>query len=295
VAVWGLDKNSYISRLHLVGISTLAVVTIGLGLFGWALRPASGGFSPVPTDLAIYIPKAPQGLVFHESLNPTAGGGAELVLIATLQISDVPQEGAFTMVVENLGAGILCTPSRLPIYDGTAPVLVPPQHVVRHVSLGLGVDSKPGRDYTLIKGTGPFRVHLCWPAHGPAGLDGAYLNARFPPIEVYYATGDDQKVALQLSLDASDNTADYTVQSLQTPTKVLQTSWEWTQAPTSEGLPSSLAFNAVNTSETQHDTYNAFISGVLFGVAGGALIAIVQEFVAPFRSRRELRPPEPGG
>jgi hypothetical protein len=31
------------------------------------------------------------------------------------------------------------------------------------------------------------------------------------------------------------------------------------------------------------------------GVAGGALVALIQELVAPFRSRKELRPPEPGG
>jgi hypothetical protein len=56
-----------------------------------------------------------------------------------------------------------------------------------------------------------------------------------------------------------------------------------------------LAFTAVNTSETQHDTYDAFLSGIVFGVAGGALVALIQELVAPFRSRAELRPPEPGG
>jgi hypothetical protein len=56
-----------------------------------------------------------------------------------------------------------------------------------------------------------------------------------------------------------------------------------------------LEVSAVNASETQHDTYRAFLSGILFGVAGGAAIALVQELVAPFRARRELRPPEPGG
>jgi hypothetical protein len=56
-----------------------------------------------------------------------------------------------------------------------------------------------------------------------------------------------------------------------------------------------LSFAATNTSETQHDSYQAFLSGIVFGVAGGALVALIQELVAPFRSRRDLRPPEPGG
>ncbi|MGD0749297.1 MAG: hypothetical protein ABSB68_15975 [Acidimicrobiales bacterium] len=43
------------------------------------------------------------------------------------------------------------------------------------------------------------------------------------------------------------------------------------------------------------DSYQAFLSGILLGVAGGAMVALIQELVAPFRSRRELAPPEPGG
>ena len=61
------------------------------------------------------------------------------------------------------------------------------------------------------------------------------------------------------------------------------------------GFEQTLNFTAVNTSETPHDTYDAFLAGVGFGLATGALIALIQELVAPFRSRRELRPPGPGG
>ncbi len=57
----------------------------------------------------------------------------------------------------------------------------------------------------------------------------------------------------------------------------------------------AITVSAVNTSETQHDSYQAFLSGILLGVAGGAMVALIQELVAPFRSRRELAPPEPGG
>ena len=62
-----------------------------------------------------------------------------------------------------------------------------------------------------------------------------------------------------------------------------------------QGFEQTLNFTAVNTSETPHDTYDAFLAGVGFGLATGALIALIQELVAPFRSRRELRPPDPGG
>jgi hypothetical protein len=78
---------------------------------------------------------------------------------------------------------------------------------------------------------------------------------------------------------------------------VTQGGWQWAPrlslAP--GALPVPLTFSAVDSSETQHDTYDAFLSGIVFGIAGGALVSLVQELVAPFRSRRDLRPPEPVG
>ncbi len=97
----------------------------------------------------------------------------------------------------------------------------------------------------------------------------------------------------QLRLGSPDaDTADYTIQSLQQPKVVMSDSWQW---PADKTLPEPLAFAAVNTSETQHDTYDAFLSGIMFGVAGGALVSLIVELVAPFRSRQERRTAEPGG
>ena len=71
-----------------------------------------------------------------------------------------------------------------------------------------------------------------------------------------------------------------------------QGGWEWSpRFPAGQAI----TISAVNTSDTQHDSYRAFLSGIVLGVPGGALVALIQELVAPFRARRELRSPEPGG
>ncbi|MGO9334880.1 MAG: hypothetical protein ACLQCU_12685 [Acidimicrobiales bacterium] len=88
----------------------------------------------------------------------------------------------------------------------------------------------------------------------------------------------------QLKLGALDS-ADYTLQSITRPTSVTEGGWQW-----SPKLPAAepITLSAVNTSETQHDSYSSRASS-------SALVALIQELVVPFRSRKELAPPEPGG
>jgi hypothetical protein len=52
-------QDSYFSRLHFVLVVTLLLLTIGLSLAAWAIRPSSGGFTAVPGNLELYVPTAP--------------------------------------------------------------------------------------------------------------------------------------------------------------------------------------------------------------------------------------------
>jgi hypothetical protein len=132
-------------------------------------------------------------------------------------------------------------------------------------------------------------VQLCWPpAAGPAAVNGSYLNAWFPPLSVF-AAREGPGVTRQLNLgpsNGSSNTADYTVQSLELPTSVTSGGWQWRPGSiTTASEP--LGFAAVNTSQTQHATYEAFLSGIVFGVAGGAFIGLILALIAPFASRED--------
>jgi hypothetical protein len=285
--------RNYISRLHLVLVATLLVLTVALGLVGWSIRPSSGGFSAVPADVQLFIPTASPLLQFTETISSASGGGAVLTVEGTPQITDVVPTQPFTLVVNNPGEGRLCTPSVLTNDQLGLALRLAPQHVRKNAALAFVT---PGRNRPItISGRGYFYVRLCWPSNGPVALNGAYLSARFPPTEVFAATKDAQGVARQLTLGSSDaTTADFSIQSLEQPTRSTDREWIWA-AHTSGVLPQALPFTAVNTSETQHDSYDAFISGIFFGVAGGALVSLVAELVAPFRPRQERRPPEPGG
>ena len=166
---------------------------------------------------------------------------------------------------------------------------IPQQHLKATPPLDFNGGS-PGPQPKMyeVVGRGPLYVQLCWNSSAPVNLSGAYLTARFPGL--YSSASNRVAVTRELNL-ATGNTLDYAVQSLTSPSTVGYRTWEWSKIP----FGNALSFAAVNTSVTQHDSYQAFLSGIVFGVAGGALVALIQELVAPFRSRKELRPPEPGG
>jgi len=282
-----LRTGEYVNRLLLVGIATLVGLVVGLTAFAWSIRPASGGFPDVSGDLQLYLnqPTVAQGFApdYDLTLTHTSGGGATLSIVGP----GYHHGEHWVLLVNNLGTGRLCTPSAFVLDEGAATsVPEPPQHVDPHPSFATDT---PGTYHVVgVDGSDQFFVKLCWDSDAPVEVNGAYLRARFPPL---FSFGTVQlAVGRGLNL-GSGTTLDYAVQSLVQPTSVTPGGWQWSKTP----AENDLAFAAVNTSDTQHDSYQAFLSGIVFGVAGGALVALVQELVAPFRSRKELRPPEPGG
>jgi hypothetical protein len=135
---------------------------------------------------------------------------------------------------------------------------------------------------------------LCvrWTSSGPVSLSGPYLSARFPPLSGISSAipftgtpsaGDLAMAAVTRRLaPAGGNTADFAIQSDPQPTSSAPTSWSWT----SDDTPQIIQVAATNSSDTQRENNDAFYSGVLFGVVGGALIALVTELVVPLHRRR---------
>ncbi len=60
--------------------------------------------------MQLFVPTAAPALAFTETMSPASGGGAVLTLEGTPQITDVVPTQPFTLVVNNLGGGRLCTP-----------------------------------------------------------------------------------------------------------------------------------------------------------------------------------------
>ena len=279
--------RNYVSRLHLVGIATLALLTVGLALFGWSLRPAAGGYSAVPSGLDLTLTAAPPTAGFTEAVAPSGADGAMLTITSTGGLTDVVTKGPWTLLVDHLGSGEPCAPSYATVNYQRVRIERP--HLESHAKVRFGAAVL---HEARITGNGPFFIQLCWPSNGPAALNGAYLSSRIPPLYVG-VPGDTAAVTRQIRSGSSD-TADYAIQSLRQPTSAAPNSWQWA-APAKFEIPQPIAFAAVNSSETQHDSYDAFLSGIFFGVAGGALVSLIAELVAPFRSRQERGPPEPAG
>ena len=131
----------------------------------------------------------------------------------------------------------------------------------------------------------------------PFSLSGPYLSARFPPLrgvstDVPWTeipqVGDLGAATVNrvLYLGADTNTANFSIQTDPHPSVTTASSWAWTISHT----PQVIEVAATNASDAQHENNNAFYSGILFGVVGGALIALITELVVPLRRQHRRHP-----
>ena len=168
---------------------------------------------------------------------------------------------------------------KLPLGSPTPALVVPPL---------------PAKDEQTIGDTVP-PPGLCvhWDSASPFSISGPYLSARFPPLRgiasgipyTQIPQSGDIGVGLVrrvLFLGEGNNTANFAIQTDPHPTVSAPTSWSWTTKDT----PQVIQVAATNSSDTQRENNDAFYSGVLFGVVGGALIALVTELVVPLRRHR---------
>jgi hypothetical protein len=127
---------------------------------------------------------------------------------------------------------------------------------------------------------------------GPMQIDGANLAAFFPDVQVFNSTSIYPKVSVTRELDSF---GDYSYLGGQTPDHATGSAWWWTD----EAYRSSRGFFVrsdsfrveARSAATEAQANDAvFKSGVAFGVAAGALIAAIQEFVkSATESERQAR------
>jgi hypothetical protein len=263
--------RKYLTQLHLPLIIALVLIVIVLSVYGWSSRPPADGFATVNAPAELQV-TANGATALTETLQRTADNGA------VLGLDGGEPSGEWTVVVWNLGNGYLCTPADryLPGQDAV--------DVVVHQKLGPytggftgGVGPNPILQQVVSHGY--LYVQFCWHSHGPVSLNGAYLNAQLVPV---YLNGNAGTLTSVLIPDGG-NTANDTLQSLTPPTSQFAGYWQWSNEPNSSD---SISATGINSSVTQHDTYLNFLSGIAFGVAGGALITLIQELFDPLRFRR---------
>jgi hypothetical protein len=274
----GARSSSYIGRVHLEVIAILLPIFLILVVVGWSMRPQSTGFSAVPTDALLTVQSADVVNGVSEMLYRTANNGAMLEVTVGAPWS----EGAWSVEFYDLRGARLCTPSKLsedtPDFSLLGPpIRVPPQHL------------KPApQGYEVVNSTGPPSVWLCWSSNGPVQLNGPYLSAQFPGVAAESSSRGPFVDAPTTSVlyPNAGNTADFVIQSSATPTAVSADSWRWSANSTG-----AARLSAVSTSISQHQSFQAFLSGIALGLAGGALIAILSELVGPLSRSRDARHP----
>ena len=294
----------------------MAAVVAVLSVLGVIWLPQSGAYPTVPEDLTVNV-YGQDTFPVVETLEHTHGGGTVLQVaedICTICNQVVGEQWAVT--VGNLadfgtrGPGRVCQPHPgSPLFPNGGPLptttrVISPRGVYSVgpadiFSLG-GTGASP--TYTTVMGTGPLLVWLCWGSGGPDRLDGPYLSAFLPPaVNGALATADSEYARpipspgpainnisrFVLVPDAAD-TAEDTVQAASAPSVSSfngQPAWEW---PGSTIL-SPIRVTASNAITSQHEVYFSFLSGIAFGIAGGAAVAIVQELLDPLSHRRDRR------
>lgn len=136
-------------------------------------------------------------------------------------------------------------------------------------------------------------VDLCWKSNLPMAFDGEFASAALPAVATVSSdTGSGLPADLTRTLyfeNINENrqpiTAEYSLQAGALPTSTDPYGWHWSG---SQG-GGSVQVTAVDIPVSQHEAYLGFVSGVLFGVAGAAVVAILQEILEPIRLRRRTQ------
>jgi hypothetical protein len=128
----------------------------------------------------------------------------------------------------------------------------------------------------------PLRHHFLsymWTLTLPDGIfyskAGSYATAAIPGIQVDAANAT---IYQNLELQNQIPTSQVSVLEGPSPTSSLASSWQWKMTGYAA---QQVAFTLTDISGIQNDSKSAFISGIFFGVAGGALIALIEQLLRP--------------
>jgi hypothetical protein len=310
-------RDRYLRQVHVALVTALVIICVALGIVGWQLHPGSSGFVSIPQPLSILV--SGSKFVVTETMRQTGDGGAVVRIstlggprytplkdsepisrvfgptgagpealstapVATLDGTPIPNH-SWAFLVLHPGAARPCADDQRYRAGAVKLPFQPPQPAL------VVAPPPPGPIETTGDYVAPPALCLRWSTAAPVGLSGPYLSARFPPLRgttgifTQIAEPGDvgaQSVTRVLSL-SSGNTADFNIQTDPHPDGFAPTYWTWVTG----NSPQVVQLAAVNTSQVQRENNNAFYSGILFGVVGGALIALITELVMPLSRRRE--------
>jgi hypothetical protein len=313
--------QGYLANVHLLLVGVLLVLTVGLGALGFSLRPGTDEppsvFSP---RIQLYVFQRTSSA--SPSIWPTQVSVDETLLQKTSSVVELQLdlfdsflrsgEVYWHLLTSTSGSQPYACPdpyhylgttysNPLVVQNGSLTVMghgatqaVIANLVGRQVStasdiLGLQGQSAGNVPPNTIEPLG--LINLCWSRDAPLAFDGEYASASIPTVSPYFAGGPNFAFHLATSLyfeNPGENVrpiaAEYSLQAGSLPTSTDPYGWHWSSNPTGQ-----IQLTALSIPQSQHETYLGFVSGVMFGVAGGAFVALLQELLTPLRRKRARR------
>jgi hypothetical protein len=309
----------YLTELHLPLIITMFLLCISFSAVGFGLRPGTDQPPIVPhARIQLYVYQ--QQSLSTAPVDPTSVSVDETMIQKTPSTVETEIDILGSFSHDGVGKwNLITSASGVPPYACPDPydylgTAHPDPYVIRNGDLT--VDGQPATSEAIanfaghrlakaaantlaLQGQAPAsvstrkltdlgKVDLCWSRDAPLAFDGEYASAALPTVAVGSA-GSLATVSavvtrsLYFENPSQDNqplTAEYSLQAGSLPTSTDPEGWHW-----SSGSGRLIQITALNISQSQHEAFLGFLSGVLFGIAGSALILLLQELLEPIRRR----------
>jgi hypothetical protein len=256
---------STLSNPGFVVVLILCVLTIASFALGFAFQPSSSTPAEIPDPPTLYLnfrSGSPRYLSVYSWLEQANAQLTELVIDATGTFTSNQSSTHWTLSVLGF-TGYLC-PEHAP-----APSLVPLQGFRRDYEIS-------GNSNIPLRGGEPFlAISLCWDNGAPLIINGSYLSAALPAILA--ATGQSGTVTRSLVLSGT-SLSNYSLAGGIAPTEVAARSWVWTDNLSSSyqsQARTEIPIIASSLPGIRHDNSDIFLSGIFFGIAGGAAVSVV--------------------
>jgi len=244
-----------------VAASLFALAVISFAV-AWGFRPGASGPPnlPPPVDLDINFTGTSPPLTLNIDSYLVQTSNSQFVLKVNAAGTFQPKQKMITWLMSVQGLnGYICTPSP---YQGSVQRIGSEDYLIQQTS------PVPADNDTFLI------VHLCWNGDPPLTVQDSYFSADLPEV-----LAPDQVGTLTRGLQLTGTSLSaYTLAESMEPTSISPEAWYW-QSPlsTAPGSPAGAAMPVFGSSilGIQHDNNNTFISGIFFGIAGGALISAI--------------------
>ncbi len=269
-------------------LGALVAVSSVFFVLGFRFEPAASGPSGVPNapafNLAFTPPPltlVPGSLSVYSYLTQLSGERARLTLEVYGDFGPHLQQITWSLDVMGFN-GYSCPPRPGPV--PTEKLSEPAratatEYVITGTSTSIPPSQAPVQPFMFVR--------FCWQQGSPIASRGSYLTAELPRVTLAEGTGSVTRT-LELPGEALSQ---YSIQGGISPTAMTGTNWVWTST-LSDNLDSQssapIPVVAASIPGLQRDNHLAFLSGIFFGIAGGAVVTLIPEsFGVLGRTRRD--------